>query len=213
MNLTIEYQFTFEEYKEASEALAAAYRKGKGKRFQLNYPFKIGRGIFGWVLFIALAIMLFLLLNQRGGAARPAARPMDVILPIIPWVLILGFVWFFLYRQLRGWQQRAWDSNPIWHRPRRVHIDDDGITFTDPVSEHRSSWAAYVKFDETPNLFLLFLTSMTAEMIPKRAFPDAKSLDDFRELLSRTISPPQAAFPVIPRGESAKQAQVEARPE
>src|SRR5438045_13042 len=91
MNLTIEYQFTFEEYKEASEALAAAYRKEKGKRFQLNYPFKIGRGIFGWFLFIALAIMLFLLLNQRGGAARPAARPapaarpMDVILPIIPW--------------------------------------------------------------------------------------------------------------------------------
>src|SRR2546421_1268324 len=134
---------------------------------------KFGRGVFGWVLFIGLAIMLFILLKQQqsnttdiawsqlkedlvngkvrsitiesdqligeyntGGPNSPAKfrtpvqqnmvdfnmlqwltdnRGMteikisnsqnlilQVILPFIPWLLIFGFVWFFIFRQLRN---------------------------------------------------------------------------------------------------------------
>ena len=138
---------------------------------------RFGRGAFGWVLFIALAIMLFVLLNSRNNAAVPVsldvfwtalaegqvrkitlegdeivgefAVPQDVngqkveqfrtavptgssmdwaftqsildrrgtmqvrvenssntlltiIVPLIPWLLIFGFIWFFVFRQLRN---------------------------------------------------------------------------------------------------------------
>jgi cell division protease FtsH len=138
---------------------------------------RFGRGAFGWVLFIALAIMLFVLLNSRNNAAVPVnldvfwtalaegqvrkitlegdeiigefSVPQDVngqkveqfrtavptgssmdwnftqsildrrgtmqvrvenssntlmtiIVPLIPWLLIFGFIWFFVFRQLRN---------------------------------------------------------------------------------------------------------------
>ena len=139
---------------------------------------KFGRGVFGWVLFIGLAIMLFVLLkNQQGSTqevswsdlvaqrdagniktvtiesdqlvgeyntpqpgtniikfrtplqqnmvdfnfvqwlstgkdnTRSAAEVkisnsqnllLQLILPFIPWLLIFGFIWFFVFRQLRN---------------------------------------------------------------------------------------------------------------
>ncbi len=139
---------------------------------------KFGRGVFGWLLFIGLAVMLFMLLNQQGqnhkevtlnvlldqlergkvkemtidgtevtgvftepyagipGAAtdkfkttvssggpipediyrrilerRGVAKVqmkdsnsllMTVLLPLIPWLLIFGLIWFFVFRQLRN---------------------------------------------------------------------------------------------------------------
>ncbi len=137
---------------------------------------KFGRGVFGWVLFIGLAIMLFVLLkNQQVGTmdmswsdlkeklasssikslkiesdqisgefntpqssngmtytkfATPVQQNMvdfnmlqwvtdhrgiadvkisnsqnlilQVVLPFVPWLLIFGFVWFFIFRQLRN---------------------------------------------------------------------------------------------------------------
>jgi cell division protease FtsH len=139
---------------------------------------KFGRGLLGWVLFIALAVMLFVLLNQGnrnqpmiaysefesrldadkvataeiegdklvgefsnaetidGNAAQvkkfytelPAGSVasgmydrildkrknakvifrnnqnllLNILLPLIPWLLIFGFIWFFVFRQLRN---------------------------------------------------------------------------------------------------------------
>jgi hypothetical protein len=69
-----------------------------------------GRGLFGWVLFIGLAIMLFMLLNSRPlarGTPGPVPRPVansyvrNLLLPVVPWVVIFGFAWFFVYRQIR----------------------------------------------------------------------------------------------------------------
>jgi cell division protease FtsH len=142
---------------------------------------KFGRGLLGWVLFIALAVMLFVLLNQgnrnqpqiaysefemrlkadkvawseiendklvgefanqetitlennnatqvkkfytelpagpvtsgiydrildQRGNARVSFRNnqnliLNILVPLIPWLLIFGFIWFFVFRQLRN---------------------------------------------------------------------------------------------------------------
>src|SRR5436190_3544077 len=129
---------------------------------------KFGRGVFGWVLFIGLAIMLFILLKQQqsntqdiawselkekltSGQVRSVTIESDqligeyntngkfrtpvqqnmvdfnmlqwltdnrgtteikisnsqnlilqMLVPLIPWILIFGFVWFFIFRQLRN---------------------------------------------------------------------------------------------------------------
>ena len=140
-----------------------------------NGGMRFGRGLFGWVLFVGLAIMLFLLLNKSGhgpkeinysefrakleagevativiegniahGELRPTAEGkepthyrvrlvtnptigeetmgwiremagtasievressnlfINILVPLIPWILIFGFIWFFVFRQLRN---------------------------------------------------------------------------------------------------------------
>lgn len=146
----------------------------------------VGRGFFGWFLFIALAVMLIMLLNKSGnsyatvplsefvsrletdkvktltidgdkitgefitteiiagdkvgkfqtplpaGAAntweltkwvldnRHNAQVnvenspnwlLQVILPLVPWLLIFGFIWFFVFRQLR--RQKGQGAEPM----------------------------------------------------------------------------------------------------
>ena len=150
-----------------------------GRQPNGNSGLRFGRGLFGWVLFIALAVMLFMLLNK--GSTQYASIPisefwsrldqdrvktltietdkilgefrgeetigekgdrvgkfqtalpaganntwdltrdvlerrknaevkienspnwlLQVIIPLIPWLLIFGFIWFFVFRQLRN---------------------------------------------------------------------------------------------------------------
>jgi ATP-dependent Zn protease len=149
---------------------------------QLRQP-SFARRSFGWILFIGLAIMMFMLLSTKGGTAYPAiplnefadqlkrqqvvsvtvegdeitgalrtplnlpngtrvmqfrtALPpgatgdwkfmqwlletgqgstridvrgannyvVNILLPLIPWLLIFGFIWFFVFRNLRKTQQ------------------------------------------------------------------------------------------------------------
>src|SRR5215203_4498672 len=150
-----------------------------GRQPNGNSGLRFGRGLFGWVLFIALAVMLFMLLNK--GSTQYASIPLSeftsrldgdrvetltietdkilgqfrgeetigpkgekvgkfqtalpaganntweftqwvldhrknaevkvenspnwllqVIIPLIPWLLIFGFIWFFVFRQLRN---------------------------------------------------------------------------------------------------------------
>jgi ATP-dependent Zn protease len=134
-----------------------------------------GRGVFGWVLFIIVAVMLFMLLNKQD--AKHAAMPLsefverleekriasvvldtdeiigkttdgqpfrtalppgmgsnwdfvhwvlekgtgtttvevrhtnnvlvNTLLPVVPWLVIFGFIWFFVFRQIRKAAQSA----------------------------------------------------------------------------------------------------------
>ena len=47
------------------------------------------------------------LLSHRGGAVvsvepQPNSLVANILLPLIPWLLIFGFIWFFVFRQLRN---------------------------------------------------------------------------------------------------------------
>ena len=130
-------------------------------------PLRFGRGLFGWVLFLGIAVMLFMLLSKRqttsatlplsvfvqrleakqitsvvlegdeiagttpgGGRFRTPLPPgmsgdwdfvhwllehssavvevrnpdnvwINILLPLVPWLLIFLFIWFFVFRQLR----------------------------------------------------------------------------------------------------------------
>ena len=61
----------------------------------------------------------WLLENRRGATIHADASPhwlFQVIIPLIPWLLIFGFIWFFVFRNLR--KMRATDPNA----PRPVYI-------------------------------------------------------------------------------------------
>jgi len=159
--------------------------------WQTIQPKKFGRGIFGWVLFIGLAVMLFLLLNKPSNkytsiplsafqerladgavmsvtiqgdevigtfrssqavmgvgnvtdfrVALPAGTGtnwefvhwllenrkdatvqvdnnsnllVNILTPLVPWLLIFGFIWFFVFRQLRNISSRP--PQPVYLIP------------------------------------------------------------------------------------------------
>ena len=98
--LRLEFSYEFDEFAEAQQAYAGGGAvRGKWRNW------------IGWVLFGGLAVVLFLLMNQQRSGPRPTPPIVpptpaqnwvyNILLPVIPWLLIFGFIWFFVFRQLR----------------------------------------------------------------------------------------------------------------
>jgi cell division protease FtsH len=60
------------------------------------------------------------LLRNRKGATVSAENSqnvlMSIIVPLIPWLLIFGFIWFFVFRQLRS-QAQLRQAPPVYMTP------------------------------------------------------------------------------------------------
>lgn len=191
MTGTDEYQITFEEYKEVNQAI-------------MKDPFKVtfGRGLVGWILFIGLAVGLFIFINRNAPPPRPAPKlprssPWEILVPLLPWLLIFGFIWIFVFRQLRNRYKQAFDSQSALHRRKRTEFDEEGIVAITPLSRSETRWEAFDKYRETMNTFVLHHSDVSVEIIPKRAFKSAEDRDAFRSLLKRHVSHRESAFPVI----------------
>ncbi len=194
---------------------------------------RVGRGVFGWVLFVGLAIMLFMLFSQnrrtyheidwsafttqlradkvkvltvegeeitgqfvspldvdgkgekvehfktplltgistnweflkwleenRGSAAVKLRNSqnlvLQVLLPLIPWLLIFGFIWFFVFRQLRN---SAGAGGMLGNFGRSRHKitskEHTNITFDDVagVEEAKEEVMEIVEFLKNPKKF------------------------------------------------------------
>jgi len=201
VRIVAEYQFTLEEYKEGVQYLRKALTK-RSRRWNRYW--------IGWFVLCIVAIVFFLFVNLK-PSARPqpiippqggvgSDGPLDMVLPILPWLAVFAFVWFFVFYRMRGTIRRNWDNEPALHRVRTVEIDDMGVTFQDQVSQNRRVWAGFVKYVESPNLFLLFPTNYTADLIPKRALGGEKEIQEVREVLAANVHEPVSGFPVVPVG-------------
>ena len=194
--MRLEFTYTPDDLAETAKALRAG---GGGKKWHLS------RGVFGWLLFVGLAVMLFMLLSRNPAPraatvpAAPARGPFaTVILPLVPWVLIFGFIWFFVFRQIRGQYKRLWQENSELQQPQTLDMDDDGVRLSSTLSTTTWHWPAFVKVIETPSLLLLETSSKTHLLIPKRAAADPGQLEALRALLAAHVSAPTGAFPVLP---------------
>jgi hypothetical protein len=207
MNFSAEYQVTFEEYRDAIQALS----KHASATNKISRQYLMILAVF---FAVAVALVIFSRFMAGNTSAPPPApvaqtdplhEALNTLLNLAPWVLVLTIVWFVFFRHVRGRYRRYFDKSPSLHRVRTIHIADDSITFSDPTMQTRFFWTHYTRFTETAALFMLFTSDLAAEFIPKRIFQDAQTIDAFRELLARNINDAGSAFPVIPVAPAAPQ--------
>jgi len=117
------------------------------------------------------------------GAILAFAGPFSSAVPL----LALAALWLgcpLIYMPFK--LKRDFQKHPNFARECWVHVDDDGLRSQSDVSSGETKWAAFIKFRETSNLFMLFLGGRMFKVIPKRAF-SAPQLEEFRELLRRKL--------------------------
>jgi len=131
------------------------------------------RSVGYYVLFIGgfFCLLLGIVIAYRGRFAN--ALPLLVL--ALFW---LGYAILYLPTKFR----RGFKKHPNFSRPCSLHVDDDGLRTSNDVSTNESKWAAFVKFRETPNIFLIYFGANIFRVIPKRAFVGPQ-LEEFRELL------------------------------
>jgi hypothetical protein len=184
MNLKLEFEMTFEEFKEAQRAHIQNALKRSG-RPRSRY----------WILFLVLFVILFAMLQSKMVSAPAQEQPNDqtsnslasLFRPLLPYlgffviIVVAGFV------LLRFWTKQNWFEERLVKGPLILEISHDGFRHTSRMAQLDVVWPAFIWWLETPNLFVLYATRNGIEIIPKRAFPNPTDVEALRSFLSSKI--------------------------
>jgi hypothetical protein len=120
-----------------------------------------------------------------------------------PWSLYFAAVRPILSLRRKRLTDQTWESLPSLRRTNRASISRAEIAIEDGLAAHQFQWAYFKRYWETKNLLLLInIDDVPALVIPKRAVPDDRSMDELKMLISENVADgkflqKQQAFPVI----------------
>jgi hypothetical protein len=180
--IEIPYRVSFKEIQESKNVLIAL-----GATTPMR-PASIGRGIFGWVLFIGLAIMLFFL--KKDHPAKPLITAKDIapnshsFWPIVLFLCgIAGvFIGFAMLRRVQRYTElRTFNAITLWI------LKPDGMEQISGPKRTIWHWQRFSSFAETDSLFVLRETPQAGQVLPKRLIPDPQTLERVRAMLVEHI--------------------------
>jgi hypothetical protein len=171
------------------------------------FPWLTGRQAVALTTFISLiaALVFQHWMNQKLNPhnARTELLTWQTILPHSIWLTILLYVSTIAAHNHRSRLPRHWEARPDLHRHQTADITAEGLTFSDTVSRREYQWPAFVKGEETKNLFLLFTSESQALMIPKHAFETPELADAMRNLMKLIPRNSTPGFEVAPLATAA----------
>ena len=137
------------------------------------------------VLFMVIGagISAFGTFSERAAATGTRPAPSEAswlsLAPLLGLFVALCFFYFFI---LRRTVRVAWDGQPQLRRSIHFEADADRVIVQTPVTRTEYAWEAVVSFSESADLFLLSLSALTFQVVPKRAL-DGPRIEALRELL------------------------------
>jgi hypothetical protein len=166
VTFALEFEYTFEEYLEASKA-------------------HVRRGRLATVAWYFFAIMFTLAasftLVQAIWHERTNLSQYGALL-IPAFVVFVTSPFFFRLMARQRWkQQRQATIN--------YEITPDVISVKTKTSTAEMTWGTFNRFVETKNVFLLYPNKLVFHIVPKRAFASPHELASFRELATSKIPP------------------------
>jgi hypothetical protein len=182
MNIRLDYTLTCEEW---CEAFTANNRAVVRNRMPV-------------VLLTLIASVLAAILLALGikYSLRVLLGLMIVIGPVF---LIVIFGLSGLKRKLDDLARVEWESNPTLRSRCTIMLDEAALVLVQEYRQATWQWPAFIKFDETKTLLLLYISERSFLPIPKRAF-SAVDLAVMSKFLTATLPPAKpnvAGFEVI----------------
>ena len=175
MNISLDYTLTIEEWAEAFHA------RNRFKRLRLT-PIVV-------LIIITSLLMAFLPLF----AMKYGARLFFALFFILDAAFLIAmFGLFVIQRRITDLAQVEWKSNPSLRGRCMVRLDESAMRIVQECREATWQWSAFVKFDETGNLMLLYISDRSFHPIPKRAF-SAGDVPAFKDFLIKTLPPARAS--------------------
>jgi len=165
VNFALQFDYTFEDYLEAARA--------HGKRSLL---FTVS-----WY-FIATIVAL-----AAGVTAVQAIQQEPVSLNVLGMLIPASFLFVTSPLFVRLMARKQWNQQPQSQGRIDYEITPDVLRAATKTSTAEMTWAGFIRFVETKNLFLLYPNKLIFHIIPKRAFASLDELASFRELAASKI--------------------------
>jgi hypothetical protein len=152
--------------------IRVAYHISKQEYSKAMRSLWISRRLFIYAI-IAIAFFLFNILTIEGGyELMILAWIYPFFLVLLLWVLIL--LWSFN----RTYRKSTFSKGKVYYG-----FSDAEIEYSNPDSNGTLKWTAFQKVKESKAFYFMYTSSVTALIIPKRAFESSTDHDAFRSLL------------------------------
>jgi hypothetical protein len=165
--------------------LSGTLTLGELARFQYFHTLRRTWPAILFVLPFLLVLLPFLVIEgltnpeSNWGAVLSNAAPFFVLL-----VLWLLFLLYMPTRQARK-QHR---SQKYLHEPITYRFSREGVSGTGPSISWKLTWDIFKVVRETKSLFVMYQGPNVAIVVPKRFFADPSAVDEWRRLVSSSMS-------------------------
>jgi hypothetical protein len=137
-------------------------------------------------IIVLLGVILIVVRERHDGWLSSAFFSIALTL------LVALFIWLIISQNLRAFPRALWEGSSMARGTCTVSLSESTLTITQEYRQSTWQWPAFLRFDATTNLLLLYLSRQVFLPIPKRAF-SAADLDTFVQFLIK-ILPPAASF-------------------
>jgi hypothetical protein len=162
-NLVVTVILTQDDYRKALVALASPKRG-------------LARRILFWISLAFLGYMFYSLISTSDY------WPYRVAFVAIFVAVVVALIKYGLpYRGARSFIKK----NPDKLGPSRHEIGPEGTTYQGVHGEGKLAWTAFYQIRETPDLFLLYIQSNFAQIVPKRCFEKPEEILLYREIVRK----------------------------
>jgi hypothetical protein len=99
--------------------------------------------------------------------------------------------------------RRAFELQAHLHRPKTIEVSPESLTVSGEGVREDYAWHAFIGWNETAHLFLLFTSYVTFHIVPKRAFASRDAYDEFEMIVRNKVGERRHGFDVLPPARSA----------
>jgi hypothetical protein len=97
-------------------------------------------------------------------------------------VILAVVLWYSTKSSLVKKSKKAFVTDNLIQEPQRYSISDEGIQYSSESGDGQIKWEDIYKIGETNNLFVFFVSSNRALIIPKRFFQSEQDKLSFKDL-------------------------------
>ena len=162
-------------------------------RFAFRTP-KAGQSNSKIWLYVVVGIVAFLgflyYLDSSAVVVEGEEEQPSYLQPILSWLLMLGLIaisWIFIMRRLTKSAKIKPQDHETVLGMREMTFSDDRIESKGATVESNYRWEAIKKWEQTMNLYLLYITENSAFIVPKRIFQSTEQAAEFEQMLRRKL--------------------------
>lgn len=158
---------------------------------------------YGWVVFVTVAVMLFLYMSRHSGnllnttppptgmvmqetgeSAEPVSGATLFFISLFAWMAAIKLT---ATLQKKRQTRNLLISTPSLLLPKTWEMTEDWIAERGELLQTTMKWEFILKFLETPNVMMLYPNEQSFYLIPKAAFSGETEYDEFVALLMRKV--------------------------
>ena len=162
------------------------------KEYVQNFYKKTFSTKFYWIFgFMVLVVILLTVYNWSSNESNEdsgnSSNIIGSLLSWVFWIVLMVGLWAFIVKRMGALSSIKDQDREAILGERTLTISTENVKIKSAVGETTLLWNGIKKWEQTPNLYLLYITHNSAHLIPKRVFSTEIERQEFETLLKTKV--------------------------